>query len=90
VWGRRRKSEQGAATYSPRLNMAIPSPASERMAMDLATIAGMVMCHLPHAVNSSTARITLVFCSKRILLSTKLKHHHAFMHRGRDRRRSSH
>jgi hypothetical protein len=26
--------------------MAIPSPASERMAMDLATIAGMEMCHL--------------------------------------------
>ena len=36
--------EQGR--YSPRLNMAIPSPASERMEMDLATTAGMEMCHL--------------------------------------------
>jgi hypothetical protein len=26
--------------------MAIPSPASERMEMDLATTAGMEMCHL--------------------------------------------
>jgi len=35
-----------ALAYSPRLNMAIPSPASERMEMDLATTAGMEMCHL--------------------------------------------
>lgn len=35
-----------ASRNVPRLNMAIPSPASERMAMDLATTAGMEMCHL--------------------------------------------
>ena len=32
--------------HPPRLNMAIPSPASDRMEMDFATIVGMEMCHL--------------------------------------------
>jgi hypothetical protein len=32
--------------YRPRLNMAIPSPASDRMEMDLTTIAGISMFHL--------------------------------------------
>jgi hypothetical protein len=31
---------------SPRLNMAIPSPVSERMEMELATMVGMVMWNL--------------------------------------------
>lgn len=30
----------------PRLNMAIPRPASDSMEMDLAIIFGIVMCHL--------------------------------------------
>jgi hypothetical protein len=43
--------------------MAIPSPASERMEMDLATTAGMEMCHLhanhPLGVRQSLARTVL-------------------------------
>ena len=31
---------------SPKLNMAIPSPASDRMEMDFATMAGISTCHL--------------------------------------------
>jgi hypothetical protein len=73
------EAEQGAVMYSPRLNMAIPSPASERMAMDLATIAGMVMCHLPHTVNSSTARVNYIsLLFQKDTTSTKLKHHHTY------------
>jgi hypothetical protein len=34
------------AMNSPRLNMAIPSPVSERMEMELATMVGMVMWNL--------------------------------------------
>jgi hypothetical protein len=34
------------AMKSPRLNMAIPSPASERMEMELATMAGMLRWNL--------------------------------------------
>jgi hypothetical protein len=36
------------AMNSPRLNMAIPSPASERMEMELATMAGKLMWNLQH------------------------------------------
>uniref|UniRef100_J3L2A5 Uncharacterized protein n=1 Tax=Oryza brachyantha TaxID=4533 RepID=J3L2A5_ORYBR len=40
------RQEHKGRGHPPRLNMAIPSPASERMEMDLATIAGMETCHL--------------------------------------------
>jgi hypothetical protein len=36
------------AMNNPRLNMAIPSPASERMEMELATMAGKLMWNLQH------------------------------------------
>jgi hypothetical protein len=45
------------AMKSPRLNMAIPSPASERMEMELATMAGMLMWNLQHREFSSSELI---------------------------------
>lgn len=34
------------AHHSPKLNMAIPSPASESMEIDFASIFGIARCHL--------------------------------------------
>lgn len=41
-----RRQEHKGRGHPPRLNMAIPSPASERMEMDFSTIVGMETCHL--------------------------------------------
>nr|CAB3451058.1 unnamed protein product [Digitaria exilis] len=41
--------------YRPRLNMAIPSPASDRMEMDFRTIAGISKFHLQDDPTNPTA-----------------------------------
>lgn len=41
------------AHHSPKLNMAIPSPASESMEIDFASIFGIARCHLTQIKTSN-------------------------------------
>ena len=45
--------------HRPRLNMAIPSPASDRMEMDPRTIAGIVKFHLQQRQRDKRVRIVI-------------------------------
>lgn len=47
----------------PRLNMAIPRPASDKIAIDFATIAGISTCHLTKIASWSNSNLIIKNCN---------------------------